>query len=497
MEKPYRGEDFPKGRKYHLRLDDMTGMRNKELLYLPEGIEYLRRKFGAEMDMVFGDIAGMGVGNDMLRRPGEDAALARKNVDGCFALLGAVADDVFGSDKTARPLEIIRAGGDEIIFLVKKDDSRLGVFFERYRTEKEKFLAQEKIGWEAFGAAKLETNIKAQMKLITKEPEYLKIIQEGDTKAIDAWLRVQLGGEAAAEKRKGDLLKSLARKRLDSVPKDAWLDPLDLYHSPAKAISLGGGHDRVLEEMMAGIARADADIAWAKGHPGVQIPDNLAHNESEIRSTADKYFAQAKGVERTVRLMQKKEQELALVRDRGEHLEEERLKKEIIRLETIDPGTGAIRLDKSANKKLADLVELPVNVSGIEVMRLDVPYFGVFNNHYDYATADEMMKRLVLVYRRFTRGVIVRNGGNLFALCAAGGIDVDAAVLEAELNAILSTYARPADREKKTAMENEAIVKKAITRQTDSFGKVKLSSPVSVADISQDATLADVLRRML
>lgn len=497
MERPHISQDSPKGREYHLRVDGMTGMRNKELLYLPEGIEYLQRKFGSEIGMVFGDVAGMGVGNDMLRRPGEDVSAARRNVDDCFALLGSLASKIFGDDMRERPFEVVRAGGDEIIFLAKKGDLRLAELLKRYNEEKERFLTDERIGRDAYEAAKLETNIKAQMKLATKDPEFLELAQKGDMKELDAWLRRQLGGEATPEKRTGDLLKNLARLRLGSVPKEAWLEPLDLYHSPAKAIPLGGSPDRVLDDMMLGIAVADADIAWAKGHPGARIPNDLPHNASEIRGTADKYLTQAKGVERTVRLMQEKERELAAAREEGEYLAEERLKKEIIRLETVDPGTGAIRLDKSANKKLIDLVELPCAVSGVDVMRLDVPYFGVFNNHYDYATADEMMKRLASVYRSFTRAVIVRDGGSLFAIRTAGADGFPASDLEAESNAVLLQYANPEDKEKKTALENEAMVKKAVTRQTAVFGKIKLSGLVQVAGISKDTTLADTLSHVL
>lgn len=497
MERPHISQDSPKGREYHLRVDSMTGMRNKELLYLPEGIEYLQRKFGSEVGMVFGDVTGMGVGNEMLCRPGEDVAVARKNVDDCFALLGSLAGKIFGDDMRERPFEVVRAGGDEIIFLTKKDDPRLTELLKRYNEEKERFLIEERIGRDAYEAAKLETNIKAQMKLVTKDPAFLELAQKGGLKELDAWLRRQLGGKAIPEKRTGDLLKNLARLRLGSVPKEAWLEPLDLYHSPAKAISLGGSPELVLGNMMLGIAVADADIAWAKEHPGVQIPNNLPHNTSEIRGTADKYLTQAKGVERIVRIMQEKERELAAAREEGEYLAEERLKKEIIRLETADPGTGAIRLDKSANKKLTDLVELPGAVSGVEVMRLDVPYFGVFNNHYDYATADEMMKRLASVCRSFTHAVIVRDGGGLFAIRAAGADEFSASDLEAGLHAVLLQYTNPEDAEKKIALENEAMVKKSITRQTAVFGKVKLSGFVQVTGISKGTTLADTLSHVL
>jgi GGDEF domain-containing protein len=485
-----------KGREYHLRTDDMTGMRSKELLYLPEGIEYLREKFGEEMSVTFGDVAGMGVGNEMLRRAGEDVSAARKNVDDCFALLGSVAEEVFGEDARGRPFEIVRAGGDEIIFITQKNDPKLEEFFRRYGQEKERFLTEERIGREAFDAAKIETNVKAQMKIITKDPEYLALAAQGDIPAMDEWIHRQIGDTSVAEKRTGDLLLGLARERLASVGEEEWIEPLDLYRSPAKEVALNKDTETVLEDLMCAIAKADADIAWIKNHPGEKISDNIAYDEEAIRNTADTYLKQAKGVEKVVRLMQEKEAELASARERGDDMSEERLKKEIIRLETVDPGTGAIRLDKSASKKLTDLFELQSGASRVEIARMDVPYFGVYNNHYDYATADAMMKRLTSVYRRFTGGAIVRDGGSLFALCVLGEGGFPAA-LEDELNAVLLPYTEPEDSQKKTAMENEAIVKKAIMRQTDVFGKVKLGVPVQVSDISRETTLADALRHVL
>ncbi|MCX6736358.1 MAG: hypothetical protein NTZ13_04710 [Candidatus Parcubacteria bacterium] len=492
---PQKNEQ-PKGREYHLRLDDMTGMRNKELLYLPEGIAYLHEKFGDEMEMTLGDMAGMGVGNEMLRRPDEDTTSARKNVDDCFGLLNATAGEIFGNDIRERPFEIVRAGGDEIIFITRKGDARLESFFERFNQKKEKFLVEERIGREAYDAAKLETNVKAQMKLITKNPEYLEMERKGDLNAVDAWLHRQLGDAGVSEKRTGDLLKKVARKRLNALPEKDWLLPLDFYRSPAKEIRLHENTDQSLSGVMYGIAEADADIAWAKGHPGVKISENIAHDNAEIQKTADKYLEQAKGVEKNVRLMQAKERELSFAREQREELLEERLKKEIIRLETVDPGTGAIRLDKSGDKYLSDLVEMTEDVSKIEIIRLDVPYFGVFNNHYDYATADEMMKKLAIIYRHFMNGVIIRDGGNLFAVREEGENMNETNALKNALDAIISEYANPTDSQKKTAMENEAMIKKAITRQEDPFGQVKLFPTVKMA-VSEKTKLSDVIRRIL
>jgi len=494
QEKLVEKEGAQKGREHHLRLDEMTGMRKKELLFLPEGIAYLKEKFGDEMQISLGDIAGMGVGNDMLRRPGEPTASAKKNVDDCFILLNSVALEIYGNDIDHRLFEIVRVGGDEIIFITKKGDDRLRFLFRRFNEEKEKLLV-DRIGREAYDAAKLETNIKAQMKLITKEPRYLELVEKGDVKAVDTWLHEQLGSMAASELRTGELLKSLARLRMDSIPEEEWLVPLDFYRSSEKNIARQNDPLQVRQSLMTGVAAADADIGWLKGHPGLRLPDGTRHEENAIENTAGKYLEQAMNVEKNIRLIQEKERKLSTMRGRQEHLEEERLKKEIIRLETIDPGTGAIRLDKSESKHLIDLIELTEAASGLEVTRLDIPYFGVYNNHYDYATADEMMKRLVETFRRFMQAAVVRDGGSLYALrIQAGGENRDPAALKEALNAILIEYSQPDDPKKKLAMENEVLVKKAITRQNDQFGRVKLSQPVEFTDVSHDTRLSDVVR---
>lgn len=175
---------------------------------------------------------------------------------------------------------------------------------------------------------------------------------------------------------------------------------------------------------------------------------------------------------------------------------EERLKKEIIRLETVDPGTGAIRLDKAANKQVTGIIEITNAASSIEIMRLDIPYFGVYNNHYDYATADEMMKQMTGILKRFTRGVIIRDGGNLFSVREALEGERDIALLKEEMNTLLAEYTAPEDENKKSAMENEVMVKKAITRQEDVFGEVRLFD-FKLVGISEDTTLSDVVRLAL
>ena len=483
-----------KGREYHLRLDNMTGMRKKELLYLPEGAQYLRDKFGDSVDVVLGDMAGMGIGNTMLHSPNENPSESRKNVDECFHLLTRVAGRIFGENIEERPFEIVRVGGDEIIFMTKKDDNRLDELFREYNAEKERMLIDDKIGREAYEDAMLETNIKAEMKIITKEPEYLELIQKGEVDKLMAWLRLQLNS-SGNEKRSANLLRALALKKLKLIPVEKWIAPLDFYRSSPKNILLTENFEEDVSNLMDGLAVADADISWIKAHPGATLPEKPFYDSEAISSTASKYLDQARGVEGNIRLIQEKEGQLFSARKDGEKLSVETLKKEIIRLETIDPGTGAIRFDASAEKRIIDLVET-TNNNGLQVFRVDIPYFGTYNNNYDYATADEMMKLMTEEFRRSTAGVVVRDGGNLFSLREIGQDEPDLSGIENRLNRILSPYSNPEDLNRKIAIENEVMVKRAISRQTDTFGKVKMFSPKDSSVITKKTKLADVLHEI-
>lgn len=482
-----------KGREYHLRLDDMTGMRQKELLYLPEGVEYLKDKFEDTLEIILGDVSGVGVANEMLRREGEDILVARKNVDDCFVLLNTVVDEVYGENKNIRPFEIVRVGGDEIIFIGCENDERLVEVFSQFTVQKEKFL-KERIGEEAYHKATFETNIKSQMKLITKEPEYLALVETGDIEALNAWFHSQLGEHSRSEKRMSNLLRDLAQVRLETLPQEDWFAPLDFYLSRPQRISLDKDIEYVRVNLMQSLAFADADIAWNKAHPGHYISDTHVYDAKSIVETAEKYLNQAKEVEGVTRKIQEKERALIKAREAGKNLQGEKLKLEIIRLETTDAGTGAIRLDKSASKRLVDLVEFSRPERKVEMFRLDVPYFGVYNNHYDYATADEMMKQLVNEMRATFHGVIVRDGGTLFVLKEAGGESVETEEFEVRANALLAEFTESEDPKKRSAMKNEVAVKRAITRSRDVFGKVKITSPTFSQSVSTETTLSDIIR---
>ena len=294
-----------------------------------------------------------------------------------------VADEIFGTDMAKRPFEIIRVGGDEIMFLTKKGDSRMNEFFQRYNQKKKEFLIKE-IGLEGYNKAKFETNIKGQMKLVTKEDGYAKAAEKGDVKSINAYLRSELETAAENEHRTGDLLRMLAEKRYQKLTKDpnyVPLEPLDFYRAPSKVVDLNRTSHFVRIGLMEDVAKADKDIAWLKAHPGKKRPPK-EYEMGKIRETAGKYLDEAEDVEGTIRKIQGKEQELIGAEKIGDLATVEEIKSKIIRLETQDPGSGAIRLDKARDHKLNRFIELPKGATHVEVTRVDVPYFGIFNNHF-------------------------------------------------------------------------------------------------------------------
>lgn len=484
------------GREYHMRLDSMTGMRQKEVLFLSEGIEYLGNKFGESTTLYLGDVAGMGIGNEMLHRPNEDELAAHDNVDICFTLMNEVANDVFGEDLTNRPFEIIRMGGDEIVYLLQKGDPRFDDFMAQYTQAREKFLIEEAVGEEVYENTKHEMNIKAQMKLLTKEPDFELAASTGNIADINEWLHTQLENEFPDENRTSDLMRLAAEKRLLLIPEEDRLSPLDMYISRGEEIQLTGDTQEIKEDMMFGIAQADADIAWAKGHPGVSIDGIEEPHTNEVQEVADKYLEQSNEIEATIALIKEKERHLIESREDGDELEIARLTHEIIRLETNDPGTGAIRFDRAQERPLSDLIEMGESNSTLQMHRLDVPYFGVFNNHYDYASADEMMRKIGDTYRKHTGGVLIRDGGNFVSVVSGETEPLDKETLYSEVTTIIEEYAHPDNINKRQAMENEVAVKQAITRSWDTFGTVKLYETTKV-EVTKDTVMGDVVGAVL
>jgi GGDEF domain-containing protein len=504
--------DHYRRHKEYLR-NEQTGMHKKEILFLNDGVDFLYKKFGDSVELTLGDVAGVGVANELLCRPDEGHDEARRRVDTCLTLFSSVADEVFGSDASTRPFEIVRVGGDEIVFLVKQDDERLADFFRHYSEAKKKYLIEDEhdgVGQEVYDAAKRETNIKAQMKLITKEPGFAAGAASGDVAQIDAWICQELGNVAFAQQegRFSDHLRMLAEKRLELIPKEEWVELLDLYRSSPYTITLGPDTQQDKLRFMTQIARADADIAWKKGHPGVEPETELAHDDHAIHMTALKYHAQAQGIELTAHAIREKEDKIARARAEQEFVndehrkveafhDEERLKKEIIRLETVDPGTGAIRFESAKSKRISDIVEV-LPQTPIQVIRMDVPYFGVYNNHYDYATADQMMRKLADVCREHLYGTIVRDGGSLAVVRPQISGQHSTEGIESALNAIVQRYAEPDNEQARMGLRNEVLVKQAITRQQDEFGTVVLHPPYTYAEpITATTTLANVLEHVL
>ena len=167
-------------------------------------------------------------------------------------------------------------------------------------------------------------------------------------------------------------------------------------------------------------------------------------------------------------------------------------------METQDPGSGAIRLDKARDHKLNRFIELPKGATHVEVTRVDVPYFGIFNNHYDYATADQMMTSLknVLFDAGKRRGTIIRDGGNLVIIRNQGS-SVLPSDLENKLNSIVQEYANPKNIDTKNAMKNELTVKKAVSRTDKVFGNIDLYSTQSIEVLSSDIKLWDIVNPVL
>ena len=476
---------------FHMELDNMTGMRQKQLLYTPEGIKFLQQRFGEEVSMTFSDVTGMGIGNKYLKGPSETLAEARNTVDTSFKLMKEVADEVFGN----KPFEIVRFGGDEIVFLTRKGDKTLmAEFFKRFNARKKEFLI-EKIGKKAYETAKRETNIKAQQKLITKDKGYQEAYKQG-REALRQWFKDQLENYPDHQTELDDMptqdmFRALAEQRL---PDEAqWLEPLDFYRAPARDIPLVG---HTPEEARAGlmddVAKADNDIAWQKAHPGQQIPEGRTYSE-EVAKTGTKYLEEAEETSRFSKKIKDLQDQLKVAENLGNKEDVARLQKEIIRIRTRDPGTGAIRLDKAREYQINELIRIPDGTTELHITRMDLPYFGVFNNHYDYATADTMMRELsqTLTEAFGTKCAIIRDGGNLLVATPHAPKGIDRAALKEALDLQVEKYASPPNSkgvrttiDRRSAMRQEVEVKQATTGTTDTFGRVKLyeSQPVSIND---------------
>lgn len=458
---------------YHLETDGLSGMKQKQALYTLEGMDELKAKFGPDVELTFADVTGMGIGNKYL---GKEAATARNNVDASFKLMKEVADNVF-KDK---PFEIIRFGGDEIVFLTKKADQALMKrFFKEFNEVKRRYLT-DKIGEGTYEKAKLETNIKAQQKLITKDPGYQEAFKHGP-EALNEWFKTELsktGGFRSDPKETSEMFRELAEKRLPK--KEAWLEPLDFYRTDQKRINLSKGNEEIRKDLMENIAKADSDIAWQKAHPGKAIPKNREYGKDVVEA-ADNYLKEAKDVTQFGDKLKGLKNELAIAKETRDFARVAELERQIITVKTRDPGTGTTRLDKARDYQVDEIMPISENNTQLHLLRMDVPYFGVYNNHHGYVAADQMMKSLASTLSDHFNGKVnlVRDGGNLIAISKKPIDPSKLSQLNDKLNEIIEPLANPGGDsiDRRSAMRREVGVKQATTGSKEEFGKVKLHSP--------------------
>ncbi len=560
----------------HLRNDTMTGMRRKDLLMTPEGMGHFKKTFGSKMEMTFGDVTGMGVGNDklipkqfleplenaqselksaqeafqalpkwklfkrnaakkkVLEAKGEldsikskAAAEARNNVDATFILMKKVADEVFPKGKV--PFEISRFGGDEIVFFTKPENQKeLDQFFKLFNEKKKKAFIEgtyngkplkevginiQPIGRKQYEAAKRATNEKGQMKLITQEEGYKTAANTGDTKDLEKYLTQQLkkefdyvplGPNGKPERRIGTLLDEMAKRRykkLAETPGYKSLEPLDFYRAKAKTIDLASdkSNEAIRDSLMHKISRADAMIAWTKANPGEKLPKPFPYKEADVKKAGDKYIKQAKELEKNNQEINKMEAELLEAYERLNNGDKSalnqitNLKRQLAIKNTLDPGSQATRLDKAREMKLKDI--LLVKGKNIEVRKMDIPYFGVINNHTSYADGDDIMTALNRAFQEASGGHIVRDGGSFFSITPS---PADKAFDEKKFRAfgdnLLKEYVE--NPKVRQAMLNEVTVKQAVTGKRDKFGVIKVDKPQNV-EYQADQKLWDLLNPFL
>ena len=121
------------------------------------------------------------------------------------------------------------------------------------------------------------------MKLLAKDPAFLTFAQKGQMEELNDWLHEQLDTQPPTiehQRRTGDLMQLLASQKSDAIDETKKLEPLDLYRSSTTPIDLQGTDTKKIRTaLMTSLAYADADIAWAKGHPGQTPPENMQYNE--------------------------------------------------------------------------------------------------------------------------------------------------------------------------------------------------------------------------
>ena len=390
-----------------------------------------------------------------------------------------VADEVF----EGKPYEIVRFGGDEIVFLTKPADQALmAKFFDRFNQKKKDFLI-DRIGEDAYRKAKYETNVKAQYKLITQDKGYIAARDQG-AEAVQKWIEQELGPEEAVRiTDPQERFRRLAERRLP--PESEWLEPLDFYRGNARTVKLESKNpEEIRRGLMNDIAKADNDIAWQKAHPGQKLPENRQYGE-KVSETGGKYLEQAEEVSEFAERLGKLQEELAVARKAGDKVKIASLETQITRIRTRDTGTGAVRLDKARDYELDDIMPLSGDTEAVYVTQMDVPYFGVYNNHYDYATADKLMRELhdTLVEAYGETATVIRDGGNLIVLTPKSPKTINRADLKQRLDSIVNRYTNPSGKgsiDRRNGMRSEVSVKKMTTGGEDNFGHVELYDSHSI-----------------
>lgn len=480
-----------KRRSYHLREEPRTKMRKKEILFLPEWIEYLKAKFWNHADVLFVDVKWMGASNEILWK---DA------VDHCFRLMSDAIDETYWTSPNLdkwerakaleeRPVEVIRFWWDEIVFIVRAWDTKIQRFIELYERKKTEYL---KSLWEIeYVRVKHETNIKTQMKQMTTENWWVSASELGDKfavkNAILEWLNQLLSWyhRDPSRKRLDDLMRALASKRVEECLPSELVEPLSFYVSNMNCVDFDGIKAR--NNMLTAIALCDSEISNNK--KSKNSDRKAGHDESKISMATDNYLLQALQLELTTLKKERLDLEMfKALRAGSNEADIQAINSKLIKLEAEDPWTWALRYEEIERKMLLDYINIPEWTTGFEVVKVDVSFFGVFNNHYDYATSDMMMKRVYSVLDNYLHDLwlIIREWWCFYVMKAVNWAwELNLQNAQAELNSIVREYANHKDPKVKRAMESEVMVKSATGRNQGVFGSVELDRVnfISISDM--------------
>ena len=542
-------------REHHLRMDALSGMRLKEMMYLDEGLDHLRREFGGEVATRFLDVTGMGVGNKYLYDPrkytpeqianGEHSLEALQNVDESFLIQQKVFKEVFPEKG-----EIMRFGGDEVVLFFEPGDSRVQQFFEVVNARKKEWLI-DKIGKDQYEVAKNATNRAAISKYVMSNPGYAKaeqaVLDKTDPQALNTWLRGELASLGVTphemQRRPSDLMELLAEK-LVPTPNQAektkgtqweslttnwnWLEPLDFYKGSERVVSLKGSHEQTREALLKEMALGDKDVGWSKKHPGQEVPSDIKHPQKAVDEAQVGYLEESKGVQQNIKEVRALEvqanrarEELSRLTDQlqlekskgrvspetnaafGTKSEEvTRLSLEITRKLALDPGSGALRFDRCTSTKLAHIVPEVKGRPHLEIRKVDIPFFGALNNNYDYAKADEAMLRLRLSLQGALGKDIdlVRHGGSFYTVKRTAGQQTqeafakESSAIKRSMEPILQEYTHTKDPEKAAGLAKDVAIKRLKSGSRHEFGSIDVSAKTHfIENVDKNVTFGNLL----